>query len=198
MSLAEDKRQTTVTRVLTAARQLIAARGPDVTMDEIAAAAGMSRRTLFRHFQSRESLLAAAVESGMRRYGERLPAYQGGSWAEWLRDLCLAVHRMHDSYGPGYFELIARRDLTGELAAVEARRKQARLTTMNGLAATLWTAAGGAGAPPPAVSAAVASHLSVHFTAAVTADAGHDWRRAADLAETAIAAVLEASLASTS
>jgi AcrR family transcriptional regulator len=193
-TLAEDKQQATVNRILAAGRQALVAQGPDVTMEEIAAYAGTSRRTLFRYFPSRDSLLAAAHKSGMRRYGERLPPYEGGEWTSWLADLCDVVHQKNATYDLGYFELTARRDLTGELAAVEARRKQAYRVTMSRLAQTLWSAAGGIGSPPTAVPAAMAAHLSAHFTAAVTNDAGEDWRRAAELAQTAITAVVQASL----
>ncbi|NNL48195.1 MAG: helix-turn-helix transcriptional regulator, partial [Acidimicrobiia bacterium] len=48
--------------VLDAAERLLAKEGVDVTMDELAAAAGVGRRTLFRYFDSREELIAAAVE----------------------------------------------------------------------------------------------------------------------------------------
>lgn len=194
-TLAEDKKQATVERILRAARYLIGARGLDVTMDEIAAAAGVGRRTVFRHFESRENLLAAAVESGMRRYGERLPPYAGGDWRAWLGSLCFEVHRMNGSYGPGYWELTARRDLPRELAAMEGRRRRARKTAMNRLSGDLWKAAGGGGPTPSVVADSVGAHLSVHFTAAVTADAGQDWKRAADLAFASITASVEASLA---
>jgi len=66
---------------------------------------------------------------------------------------------------------------------------------MNRLAGDLWKAAGGAGPAPPAVADSVGAHLSVHFTAAVTTDAGQDWKRAAGLAFAAIAASVEAGLA---
>lgn len=194
-TLADDKRQATVDRILLAGRQVLITLGPDATMDEIAATAGMSRRTLFRHFESRDSLLAAALRSGMRRYGERLPPYEGGDWAEWLDALCQAVHQNYARFGAGFFELVARRDLTGELAEVEAKRKRNLLATMKDLSATLWTAAGGAGQAPPAVVASVAAHLSVFFTAAVTMGTGHDWHQAADLASTSIAAVVREALA---
>ncbi len=194
-TLAEDKRQATVERILRAARYLIGARGLDMTMDEIAVAAGVGRRTVFRHFESRENLLAAAVESGMRRYGERLPAYDGGDWRAWLKHLCLEVHRMNGSYGPGYWELTTRRDLPGELAAMEERRRRARRAAMNRVSADLWKAAGGKGPTPAEVAGSVGAHLSVHFTAAVTADAGQDWQRAASLAFASIAASLDSGLA---
>jgi AcrR family transcriptional regulator len=193
-TLAEEKQRATVNHILAAARQVLVDRGPDATMDDIATAAGMSRRTLFRYFPSRDSVLASALKSGMRRYGERLPLYDGGGdWTGWLADVCRVVHEKNASYGLGYFELIARRDLTGELAEVEARRKQGLRISMSRLADALWSAAGGAGSTPPAVQAAVAVNLSAHFTAAVI-DAGHDGPMAAELAATAIASVVRASL----
>jgi AcrR family transcriptional regulator len=46
-----------------AARRLIAARGPDaVTMDEIAAAAGVGKGTLFRRFGSRAGLMIVLLD----------------------------------------------------------------------------------------------------------------------------------------
>ena len=52
-------------RVLDAAEIVLAEVGVTATMDEIAEAAGIGRRTLFRYFPSREDLIAAAIE---RRY----------------------------------------------------------------------------------------------------------------------------------
>ena len=40
-------------------------KGLDVTMDELAECSGASRRTLFRHFTTRDKLLAAAFEAGI-------------------------------------------------------------------------------------------------------------------------------------
>jgi AcrR family transcriptional regulator len=49
--------------LLDAARRLIAARGPDaVTMDEIAAAAGVGKGTLFRRFGSRAGLMIVLLD----------------------------------------------------------------------------------------------------------------------------------------
>jgi hypothetical protein len=49
--------------LLDAARRLIAARGPDtVTMDEIAAAAGVGEGTLFRRFDSRAGLMIVLLD----------------------------------------------------------------------------------------------------------------------------------------
>ena len=190
-SLAADKRQVTVERILKAARALIGDRGIDLTMDEIAEAAGVGRRTVFRHFASREALLAAAIDSGIRRYGEQLPAYSGEDWRLWLGRMCQAMHRLNSSYGRGYWELTSRHDLPGELADAEERRRASRRSAMERLSAGLWKAAGGHGSPPASFVAVVAIHLSAHFTAATVHEAGLGWQDAARWAEEAIAGELQ-------
>ena len=162
-------------------------------MDQIAEASGVSRRTLFRHFETRERLIAAAVSSGVQRYGERLPVYDGADWRVWLRDTCAAVHRMNASYGPGYWQLTTRADLPPDLAAAERRRRSARRSGMSRIAETAWRAAGHRGTPSKEVVATVLAHLSAHFTAAVLDDAGATWRLAADLAYDAILAAVDGS-----
>jgi AcrR family transcriptional regulator len=76
-TLADEKRQATVTRILRSARLYVAEYGLDVTVEEIAEAVGVSRRTLFRHFPTRDQLVAAAISAGLERYGELLTAYPG-------------------------------------------------------------------------------------------------------------------------
>lgn len=57
-SLAERKRQLVANELTEAALQLLASRGFDtVTIDEIADAAGVSRRTFFRYFASKEDVV---------------------------------------------------------------------------------------------------------------------------------------------
>ncbi|TVT61997.1 TetR family transcriptional regulator [Amycolatopsis rhizosphaerae] len=58
MSLADRKRQLVADELSQAALTLLAARGFEaVTVDEIAAAAGMSKRTFFRYFASKEDVV---------------------------------------------------------------------------------------------------------------------------------------------
>jgi AcrR family transcriptional regulator len=52
-------------RILEAAREGIAAHGPDVSMDEIASAAAVAVGTLYRHFPTKDDLVAAVSESHM-------------------------------------------------------------------------------------------------------------------------------------
>lgn len=192
-TLAEAKRQATVDIILSAARQLLLARGLDVTMDDIAEEAGVSRRTLFRHFESREKLIAESLEAGIQLYGELLPSFEG-DWEAWLRGVCDAAHEMQAGYGPGYWELTSRTDLPPEIAAVEQRRRRRRRDAMARIAGRLWREAGGVGDPPVVVEATVAAHLSARFTAAVLQDVGQPWFTAADLACAAITDVVEREL----
>jgi AcrR family transcriptional regulator len=60
MNAADDGRA----RILAAAERLFIEHGfSRVTMDEIASALGMSKKTLYRHFQSKEELCSAAVDA---------------------------------------------------------------------------------------------------------------------------------------
>jgi AcrR family transcriptional regulator len=60
------------TRILEAARRLLADRGPDgLTMDAVAAAAGVGKGTVFRRFSNRAGLAAALVDGEMRAFQNR-------------------------------------------------------------------------------------------------------------------------------
>ena len=186
---AEVKRRAATDHVLAAVRLLALTKGLDVTMDELAACSGASRRTLFRHFTTRDKLLAAAFETGIVDYRRQLPAYDGDR-DSWLRATCDTAHRMNATVGAGLFELASRRDLSPELATVEAKRLREFRAAMTNVSQTLWRATGHDDRPPQLLHAAVCAHLSPHFTAALAIDAGQTWSAAADLAYRAITAAL--------
>jgi AcrR family transcriptional regulator len=54
-------------RLLEAAEQVLAAKGPAASTDEIAKAAGVGIGTLFRHFPTKEALIEGVLAARMRR-----------------------------------------------------------------------------------------------------------------------------------
>jgi AcrR family transcriptional regulator len=192
--LADVKRQAVVDHVLAAARRYVLQRGLDATMDQIAGAAEVSRRTLFRLFGTREHLLAAAFNEGMAWYGRELPTY-GGDWELWLRATCDVTHEINSVIGPGFFELSSKSDLPLELVETERNRRASYHRHAVTISTTLWQARGGSGGPPTGLDSAVAAHISPYFTAAVTIEGGESWLTASTLAFEAIVAALELQLA---
>lgn len=189
--LADAKRQAATLHILTATRHFVVANGLDVTMDQIADASGVSRTTLFRLFGSRDQLIADSFAAAFEDYGSELPAFDADGNAEtWLRATCDATHRMNARFGPGYWELTSRPDLSPPLAALEGTRNKRSRAKMAEIAGHLWRSHGGSGAVPPALTATVAAHLSAYFTAAVLTDSGESWNVASELAFDAITCVL--------
>ena len=71
--LAERRTEVAADRILDAAEQLFTEQDPtSVGMNEIARAAGCSRATLYRYFESREALRTAYVHRETHRLGRRI------------------------------------------------------------------------------------------------------------------------------
>jgi AcrR family transcriptional regulator len=85
VSLAQRKRQLVSDALTEAALHLLARQGFDeVTVDEIVAAAGVSKRTFFRYFASKEDVVVhflAAMGRGMRAELADRPAHESPSVA---------------------------------------------------------------------------------------------------------------------
>lgn len=58
--------------ILDTAATVLAERGPEVSMSEIAEAAGVSRATLYRYFPSRDALMGALVDAAMAEVAARV------------------------------------------------------------------------------------------------------------------------------
>ena len=103
------------TLLLEAARRIVAEKGPDVPLDEIAQEAGVSRTTLHRHFSDREELAFEVLRDNVVEIESRAAALDGqpgGVEALYhhLLDVQLDV--------PWFAHIVADRDsrMTSELA----------------------------------------------------------------------------------
>jgi AcrR family transcriptional regulator len=193
-SLADEKRDLARARIVRATRRALAARGLATTVDDVAETAGVSRRTVFRHFPSRENLFAVAIGEGIRSYAEHIPpppSDRDDDLSGWLVDLMLATHNINARNGRIYWELSALEpDLEGELAAVAAERRDARRRFASNVTTKLWRARDGRGKPPPWLTDAVAVHLSGFTTQSLAGD----FDRSPDDVARVSARIIEASL----
>jgi AcrR family transcriptional regulator len=193
-TLADEQRDVARARILRAAGTVLAQRGLAATVDDVAEAAGVNRRTVFRHFATRDGLFAAAIREGVRRYAVQLPpAPDDDDLRDWLLDLLLVTHRLNARNGRIYWELAAlpADDLSGELAAAAEERRESRRWFAVGVTARIWQARGGRSEPPVWLVDAVAVHLSGFTTQSLAGD----FDRTPDEVAHVSARVLEAALA---
>jgi AcrR family transcriptional regulator len=189
--LEQKKRQTTADHLVRAAVAGLAKHGFRVTVDDIAREAGVSRRTIFRHFATRDDLLAVALTQQSDTFRSTLPQLGDQGWPAWLAELCQAVHQANDTLHRTLHELVTRHDLSPRLLTFADDIDTYRRGRNSDVADTLWQAVGRAGGAPAELRAVVASHLSPHFTTAVSQDAQGDHPMAASLAREAILAALD-------
>lgn len=121
--------QTTRDHILEAADQLFYAEGlAAVTMDRIAARAGVTKKTVYYHFRSKDELLGAYLDS---RHDPVMERYRG--WAGTSGSVCERLQRMFRELaeacavgkwrGCGFVRLACElADLPGHPACVAARR----------------------------------------------------------------------------
>lgn len=84
-------------RILQVGRQVLAA-NPDASLADIAAAAGVVRRTLYAHFPNREALVQAIADEAAQAIREVLAAGDGGPAAEALARFVLKAWPVADRY----------------------------------------------------------------------------------------------------
>jgi AcrR family transcriptional regulator len=194
-SLADEQREVAQARILRAAGIALAARGLTATVDDVAEAAGVSRRTIFRHFATRDALFVAVIRAGIRRYAEQIPAPpDGGDLRGWLAELLLVTHRLNARNGRVFWDLVGVRaeDLSADLAMVAAECRDSRNRFAADVTGLMWRARGGPGLPPQWLVDAVAVHLSGFTTQSLAGDLG----RTPDEVARVSAHVIEAALTS--
>jgi len=197
-SLVEEHRRSARDRILRAARLVMAERGLATRVDDVAVAAGVGRRTVFRYFESRDALLAAALTDSMRSYGDHIPRPEPERPLEdWLDDALVAIHRMNARHGRVYWELAFARELEGELADVAETRRAARRALVRQFTQAAWRAAGGQGRTPVWLADTVAIHLSAFATEALLGDFGRSPEEVGRVTARALRAVMAAAVAET-
>lgn len=183
-------------RILRAARGVLAERGLATTVDDVAEAAGISRRTVFRAFATRDRLIAEAVRDGMRSYAEHLPPPPAEPDLDgWLAAAMRAVHGLNVRHGRIYWELSGiGPDLEGEIAVAADERRQARVELVNAFTALVWKAAGAEGDPPAWLRDSCAIQLSAFSTRALTGDFSRSADEVADACARTLAAAARAAV----
>ncbi|WP_327151862.1 TetR/AcrR family transcriptional regulator [Nocardia sp. NBC_01329] len=188
-SVPSRRTRATTDAIVDAARRAMHEHGLDVTVDEIAALAGVGRRTVFRHFATRENLIQVAMAAGFADFSDSLPHYDGTDWQQWLTELVRQVHHRTAEAGRTIRHLRTRR-LPPGLAAAHDENLAALHQLFTAVTGTVWAAAGGSGTPPEQLRRTVAAHLSPLFTQAVLLDAEGTPEFAAEIATAAITATL--------
>ncbi|HYM16795.1 MAG TPA: helix-turn-helix domain-containing protein [Dehalococcoidia bacterium] len=116
-------------RILAAAREQFATRGLEAEMKDIAAAADVGVGTLYRHFESRDGLVAALIEETRAELLGRVGvAAAGGPPAEAFRSILEAAADVHERYG-ALIEVAMAQTLDG----ADERRLDEFTSIMDGL-----------------------------------------------------------------
>jgi AcrR family transcriptional regulator len=169
--------------------EVVARRGFDATVDEIAQLSGVSPRTVFRHYVSHDRLIAATVKDMFEACGaypgEDLPRLieDMHGWIEglpqrvddpdsWLENVCVTIHtRTARIFGRAFWDIHAPNGKgTEALTELAALRRQFRLQGVGYLASLTWSTAGGVGDPPEELVLAFALNLSAFTTQALMID----------------------------
>lgn len=194
----QTKRDFVQSQALKSTRALMATHGLSLTMDQIAQDSGISRRTLFRHFDSRDALVRAALDAAIDKYEEALTSASSidGDLDEWLVKVITYTHRSHLSAGLAIWQLssTADDDLPPQLVDVTRRRRAMRRRVTKKLTSQAWEAAGGTGEPPDTVAEAMAMTVSSCTTHSLVRDLEQPIDEAARLNAAIIKTVIEASL----
>ncbi len=163
-TLREDSKERARARIVHGALVAVAASGFTATVEEIAAAAGVSRRTVFRHFPNHGELILAAIVEIRRQLDEGMPRppEPGSDVHQWLEASAITVHRLfRDLIGRAFWDLYTKGpSLPPAVAERLANALNVRHQYATDLAAAAWKALDGQGEPPTWVCDAFSMNLS--------------------------------------
>jgi len=163
-SLGEESRALARTRIVQGALASLAVSGLDATVDEVAEAAGVSRRTVFRHFATHGELFAAAIAEGIQVLEARMPGPPppGDDIEKWLIDTAVTMHELYrELVGRAFWDIhIERPGTPPEVVSALSDVPSFRRRYVTRLAAAAWEPLGGKGLPPEWVVDAFVLQLS--------------------------------------
>lgn len=154
--------------------EVVAQRGFDATVDEIARLSGVSPRTVFRHYATHDALIVATVKDMFEACGqptEGVPT-PTDDLDGWIDGLALTIHtRNAEILGEAFWDIHAQsRHGSGMLGEIDALRSESRLRGVKYLATLAWENAGGSGEPPKDLVLAFALNFSAFTTQALMVD----------------------------
>jgi AcrR family transcriptional regulator len=142
-------------RIVHGAMAVLAVKGFDCTVDDVAVAAGVSRRTVFRHFATHGELLAAALEEILSVYDALFSDLDppGADPDGWLEATVQAVHELNRRIvGRAFWDIhVDRSAMHREMQAQVEDMSTRRFRYARELADTAWPAFGGVNPAPDCV-----------------------------------------------
>ena len=190
-ALVTEQQQLTRSRIRQAAMEVVARRGFDATVEEIAQVSGVSPRTVFRHYATHDRLIAATIRDMFEACGryplKSLPRLVDDldGWIDglprrvedldtWIGSLTVTIHsRNARIFGQAFWDIHGPNCTASEtLAEVAALRRRYRQRGVGYLVNLAWRSAGGQGEPPESLRSAFALNLSAFTTQALMVDFG--------------------------
>ena len=169
--LRAQQRSVADARILEGAMAVFAEKGLNGTVDDVAEAAGVGRKTVFRHFDSHGELFAAVIARVMKIYQEELTGLTSmdDGREHWLENTAEAMHGMNRRLlGRGFWDIhVPRPGAAPEVLAAISDRYGRRREFFEALANAAWRAKGGEGGAPRWVADAFVVLLSAFATNAM-------------------------------
>ena len=197
--LLKDPKAAFEFRILRATRRLLAAKGLQISVDEIAEAAEVGRRTVFRHFDSRDELVARALDGSLDRFHAQVTENASIDMPldEWLRNIVSALADSQLRAGAALWQLAATKDsdLPEPIAKVNKKRRTSRKRSTKEIASRAWSRAGGTGDAPVDVELAFAHAVSAFTVQSLNVDYGAKFEDAVEVVASQLHSFLTARIA---
>ncbi|HXW34206.1 MAG TPA: helix-turn-helix domain-containing protein [Acidimicrobiales bacterium] len=174
LSLSEEKKELTRDRIRRAAQAMLAEHGLRATVEDIARAAGVSARTVFRHYPSHDELVAQSLTMMFDELGRPVDGLPDPlvDLRGWLEMLALSAHtRSAKVLGKAFWDIHNPGENPSPVVLrALAKRRPLRRQRTDSIAEQAWIAAGGTGTPPGTVSESFGLHFSGYATRALAVD----------------------------